>query len=96
MHSLVENDISSSLLFEATSACDVQVRSTAKCHQTYTSRERCPPRSCSDYVFEAVGGITGQRHAFAATAQVLAVRSLHVNVPLLLLAAAASLRATLR
>lgn len=49
----------------------------------------------SDNVFEAVGGITGQLRALATTTQVLAVRPLHVNVPLLLLAAAASLRATL-
>lgn len=50
----------------------------------------------SDDVFEAVGGVAGQSHASAATAQVLAVRPLHVDVPLLLLAAAASLRTTLR
>lgn len=50
----------------------------------------------SDYVFEAVGGVTGQSRALAATTQVLAVRLLHVNVPLLYLTAAASLRATLR
>lgn len=49
----------------------------------------------SDDVFEAVGGIAGQRHASAAAAQVLAVRPLHVDVPLLLLADAASLRTTL-
>lgn len=49
----------------------------------------------SDYVFEAVGGVTGQRHASATTAQVLAVRPLHVDVPLLLLTAAASLQTTL-
>lgn len=49
----------------------------------------------SDDVFEAVGGVAGQRHASAAAAQVLAVRPLHVDVPLLLLAAAASLRTTL-
>lgn len=49
----------------------------------------------SDDVFEAVGGVAGQSHASAATAQVLAVRPLHVDVPLLLLTAAASLRTTL-
>lgn len=49
----------------------------------------------SDDVFEAVGGVAGQRGVSAATAQVLAVRPLHVDVPLLLLAAAASLGATL-
>lgn len=49
----------------------------------------------SDDVFEAVGGVAGQRGASAATAQVLAVRPLHVDVPLLLLAAATSLGATL-
>lgn len=49
----------------------------------------------SHYVLEAVGGVTGQHHASAATAQVLAVRPLHVDVPLLLLAAAASLQTTL-
>lgn len=52
-------------------------------------------RGGSDDVFEAVGGIAGQGHASAATAQVLAVRPLHVDVPLLLLADAASLRTTL-
>lgn len=51
---------------------------------------------CSDDVFEAVGGVAGQPHALAATTQVLAVRPLHVDVPLLLLAAAAGLRAALR
>lgn len=49
----------------------------------------------SDYVFEAVGGVTGQPHPLAATTQVLTVRLLHVNVPLLLLTDAAGLRATL-
>lgn len=49
----------------------------------------------SDDVFEAVGGVAGQRRASAPAAQVLAVRPLHVDVPLLLLAAAASLRTTL-
>lgn len=50
----------------------------------------------SDNVFEAVGGVTGQPHALAATTQILAVRPLHVNVPLLLFAAAAGLRAALK
>lgn len=50
----------------------------------------------SDDVFEAVGGITGQPRAFAAATQVLTVRPLHVDVSLLLLTAAASLRATLK
>lgn len=49
----------------------------------------------SDNVFEAVGGVTGQPHALAATAQILAVRPLHVDVPLLPLAVAAGLRAAL-
>lgn len=43
----------------------------------------------SDYVFEAVGGITGQPLALAAATQVLAVRTPNVNVPLLPLTAAA-------
>lgn len=59
-------------------------------------QDQIAQRDSSDYVFEAVGGITGQPHALAATTQVLAVRPLHVNVPQLLLTAAASLRATLR
>lgn len=50
----------------------------------------------SDDVLEAVGGVAGQPHALAATTQVLAVRPLHVDVPLLPLTAAASLRAALR
>ena len=50
----------------------------------------------SDDVFEAVGGVAGQPHALAATTQVLSVRPLHVDVPLLPLAAAAGLRAALR
>lgn len=50
----------------------------------------------SDYIFEAVGGVAGQLRALAATTQVLAVGPLHVNVPLLLLTDATSLRATLR
>lgn len=50
----------------------------------------------SDDVFEAVGGVTRQPHALAAAAEVLAVRPLHVDVPLLLLTAAARLRAALR
>ena len=50
----------------------------------------------SDDVFEAIGSVTGQPHSFTAATQVLAVRPLHVNVPLLLLTAAASLGATLK
>lgn len=50
----------------------------------------------SDDVFEAVGGVTGQPHSLATTTQVLAVRPPHVDVSLLLLTSAASLRAALR
>lgn len=46
-------------------------------------------RDRSDYVFEAVGGVTGQPLALAAATQVLAVRTTNVNVPLLPLTAAA-------
>lgn len=53
-------------------------------------------RRRSDDVFKAVGGVAGQPHAFTAAAQVLTVGPLHVDVPLLLLADAASLRATLQ
>lgn len=79
-----------------------------KCHQVFirngwTPDQSGPPnpplaalRESSDNVFEAVGGVAGQPHALAATAQVLTVRPLHVNVPLLLLTAAAGLRTTLR
>lgn len=81
-----------SSLLEATSICDV--------FGYYTSSEEreTPDQSdqSSDDVFEAVGGVAGQPHALAATTQVLAVRPLHVNVPLLLLTAAAGLRAALR
>lgn len=49
----------------------------------------------SDDVFEAVGGVAGQPHTLTATAQVLTVRPLHVDVSLLLLTAAASLRTSL-
>lgn len=49
-----------------------------------------------DDVLETVNGVTGQPHPLTATAQVLAVRPLHVYVPLLLLTGAASLRATLK
>lgn len=62
-----------------------------------TERTRTVPQArSSDDVFEAVGGVAGQPHPFAAAAQVLAVRPLHVDVPLLLLADATSLRAALQ
>lgn len=55
-----------------------------------------PSKSSLDDVLETVNGVTGQPHPLTATAQVLAVRSLHVYVPLLLLTDAARLRAALR
>ena len=64
--------------------------------QVWASRPERNTLGSSDNVLEAVGGVTGQPHALAATTQVLTVRPLHVNVPLLLLTGAASLRATLR
>lgn len=70
-----------------------------ECHQIYMMNGRCQTRAnslgSSDNVFEAVGGITRQPHTLAATAQVLTVRPLHINVSLLLLTATAGLRATL-
>lgn len=50
----------------------------------------------SDNIFEAVSVITGQPLASAAAAKLLAMRSLEIDVPLLLRAGATSLRTGLR
>ena len=58
-------------------------------------RRRRHRHPSSDDVLEAVGGVAGQPRPLAAAAQVLAVRPLHVDVPLLPLAAARGLQASL-
>lgn len=50
----------------------------------------------SDNIFEAVSVITGQPLASAAATELLAMRSLEIDVPLLLRAGATSLRTGLR